>query len=64
VEFNANNFTLIAGETYNITIKTGSYPQILHKQSAEVEGGKIICVKYEDVNGRIHNDWIPTFKLK
>jgi len=58
------NFTLIAGETYNITIKTGSYPQILHKQSAEVEGGKIICVKYEDVNGRNHNDWIPAFKLE
>ena len=57
-------FTLCAGETYNYTIKTGSYPQIHHTDELEiVDSGIIRCTKFTDANGREYNDWIPAIKL-
>jgi len=54
---------LMPYETYNIMMKTGSYPQIHHTNELETDVGKIRCVGFEDVNGRRYEDWIPAFKL-
>ncbi|MCD6455852.1 MAG: PKD domain-containing protein, partial [Methanophagales archaeon] len=57
-------FTLLAGETYNYSIRTGSYPQIVHEQSKEVTGGTITCTLFVDVNGKTYTDWIPAIRLE
>jgi len=54
-----NPFILREGEKYNYTIKTGSYPQIIHEHSKNVTGGEISCTKFTDANGEIYDDWIP-----
>jgi len=54
---------LMPYETYNIMMKTGSYPQIHHTNELETDVGKIRCVGFVDVNGRRYKDWIPAFKL-
>ncbi|KAF5416990.1 MAG: hypothetical protein C5S38_02335 [Candidatus Methanophagaceae archaeon] len=58
-----NNFTLVANATYNYTIRTGSYPQILHGHSIEVTGGTINGTEFVDVNGREYAEWIPAILL-
>ena len=55
--------TLKKGVIYNYTIKTGSYPQIIHEESKDVTGGTITCTKFVDANGKEHNDWIPAIRL-
>lgn len=55
--------TLFAGHTYNYTIVTGSYPQILHAASKEVTGGTITCTSFVDANGCTHSNWIPAIRL-
>jgi len=62
ITFN-KSFTLAANETYNYTIITGSYPQIIHKPSKEVTGGTINCTVFVDANGKKYNDWIPAIRL-
>ena len=55
---------LLAGETYNYTIRTaGSYPQIIHESTFNATGGTITCDKFIDANGKIYYDWIPAIKL-
>ncbi len=54
---------LQAGHTYNYTIVTGSYPQILHAASKEVAGGTITCTSFVDTNGKTYSDWIPAIRL-
>lgn len=56
--------TLIAGETYNYSICTGSYPQIIHERTANVTGGTITCSQFTDANGKVYIDWIPSIILK
>ena len=56
-------FTLAAHETYNYTIKTGSYPRIIHEQTFTNEYGAITCTEFRDTNGRVYYDWIPAIKL-
>jgi len=56
-------FTLKSGETYNYTIETGSYPQIIHAKEYSAKGGKITCTEFVDANGKKHDDWIPAIKL-
>ena len=58
------SFTLKGRETYNYTIRTGSYPQIIHATSKEVTGGTITCTEFVDVNGKVYNDWIPAIRLE
>jgi hypothetical protein len=58
-----NSFTLYANETYNYTIRTGSYPQIIHAGSKDVTGGRITCEEFVDINGKRHEGWIPAIKL-
>ena len=60
----SESFTLHANETYNYTIRTGSYPQIVHAQSKDVTGGIIRCTSFEDVNGEVHTNWIPAIRLE
>lgn len=50
-------------ETYNYTIRTGSYPQIIHEPSFNATGGIITCTSFEDANGKVHTDWIPAIRL-
>ena len=57
------SFMLYENETYNYTIKTGSYPQIIHETPFNATGGKITCDKFTDANGRVHYDWIPAIRL-
>jgi hypothetical protein len=54
-----NTFKLLEGKKYNYTIKTGSYPQIVHEHSKNVTGGEITCTQFTDANGEIYYDWIP-----
>ena len=54
---------LLANKTYNYTIRTGSYPQIIHESPFNATGGTITCDKFIDANGRIYYDWIPAIKL-
>jgi hypothetical protein len=56
-------FTLVANETYNCTIKTGSYPQIRHTPALSTTNGWINCTEFTDANGRFYYDWIPTIRL-
>ena len=57
-------FTLEIGETYNYTIRTGSYPQIIHNQRLTTENGTITCTEFTDANGKIYNNWIPAIRLE
>ena len=56
-------FTLEIGETYNYTIRTGSYPQIIHNQTLTTENGTITCAEFIDANGKRYNNWIPAIRL-
>ncbi len=56
-------FTLLPNETYNYTIKTGSYPQIHHTPALPTANGWINCTEFRDANGKIYYDWIPAIKL-
>ena len=60
----SESFTLVANETYNYTIRTGSYPQIIHESPSNATGGTITCGKFIDANGRIYYDWIPAIRLE
>ena len=57
-------FTLEIGKTYSYTIRTGSYPQIIHKQNhTTLDGGLITCEEFIDTNGKKYDGWIPAIKL-
>ena len=62
ITFN-NPVVLLSNETYNYTIRTGSYPQIHHNKTLTVPDGEITCTKFIDANGRVYYDWIPAIKL-
>ena len=57
-------FILFANQTYNLTIRTGSYPQIIHEHSKEATGGTITCISFVDANGRRYSNWIPAIRLE
>lgn len=62
--FNAS-FSLKANETYNYIICTGSYPQIIHKQThTMLDGSVITCTEFEDANGKVYENWIPAIRLE
>ena len=63
ISFN-ESFTLEAGKEYNYTIRTGSYPQIIHNQThTTLDGSFINCTEFMDANGKRYNNWIPAIKL-
>ena len=58
-------FILKAWEEYNYTIRTGSYPQIIHKQNyTTLDGCLITCEKFVDANEKTYHDWIPAIRLE
>ena len=57
------SFTLVANETYSYTIRTGSYPQIIHADSKTVACGTITCATFVDTNGNTYTDWIPAIRF-
>ena len=57
------SFVLYAGETYNYTIRTGSYPLIHHTAALPTASGWINCTEFVDANGKRYNDWIPAIRL-
>ena len=65
ISFNTS-FTLKANESYNYTIKTGSYPQIHHTDKLEAASGagEITCEEFVDANGEVYKDWIPAIRLE
>ncbi|MFZ2071352.1 MAG: NosD domain-containing protein [Halobacteriota archaeon] len=58
-----DSFTLVKDKIYYYTIRTGSYPQVIHNQTFTNEYGTINCTKFTEVNGRVYYDWIPAIKL-
>ena len=55
---------LLANETYNYTVITGSYPQIYHTERLERDDGVIECAQFTDANGKIYPDWILAIRLE
>jgi len=56
-------FMLEANLTCNYTIRTGSYPQIIHAKEFNATGGKITCEEFIDANGKRYVDRIPAIRL-
>jgi|LGOV01.1.fsa_nt_gb hypothetical protein len=58
-------FTMQANQSYNYTIKTGSYPQIHHIEELHVKGGmgEINCTSFKDANGMNYTNRIPAIRL-
>jgi hypothetical protein len=55
---------LLKGHEYNYTIRTGSYPQIIHEHEYDkATGGTITCTRFTDANGKEYDNWIPAIKL-
>jgi hypothetical protein len=54
----------VANETYDYTIRTGSYPQIIHAANKTVAGGTITCDTFVDTNGNMYTDWIPAIRFE
>lgn len=55
--------TLREGVMYNFTMRTGSYPQLHHRDELQVAGGTIRCTSFIDANGKEYEKAIPAFKL-
>ena len=55
--------TLLKSHEYNYTVRTGSYPRIIHARSKLVTGGNITCAKFTDANGKEYDNWIPAIRL-
>ena len=58
-----SNFTLEAGENYNYTLITGSYPQIHHTGNLSTSTGFITCSEFVDANGKRYDWGIPAIRL-
>ncbi|MCW7073101.1 MAG: cohesin domain-containing protein [Methanophagales archaeon] len=63
IEF-PHSFSLIANHTYHYSIRTGSYPLIIHRHTFTNSYGTINCTSFRDVNGNVYDDWIPAIKLE
>ncbi len=57
-------FILEADVTYNYTIRTGSYPQIIHSNNFSNNMGTITGSEFKDANGKRYSDWIPAIRLE
>jgi len=54
---------LLENKTYTYTIRTGSYPQIIHEQNhTTLDGSFINCTKFTDANGKTYTNWIPAIR--
>ncbi len=60
----SESFKLYPNNEYSYTIKTGSYPQIIHKQNhTTLDGSLITCTEFIGVNRKRYDDWIPAIAL-
>ena len=57
-------FKLVANEQYSYSIRTGSYPQVLHSPTLTNANGTLNCTEFTDTNGKRYNDWIPAIRLE
>ena len=57
-------FTMYADQIYKYSMRTGSYPQIIHKQAFTNEYGTINCTGFIDANGHSHVERIPAIRLE
>jgi len=64
ISFDEPFVTLEANRTYNYTIVTGSYPQIIHAKEFNATGGTITCTRFESANGRVYNQGIPAIRIE
>ncbi|KAF5432599.1 CASH domain-dontaining protein [Candidatus Methanophagaceae archaeon] len=55
--------TLLTGHKYNYTVRTGSYPQIIHFDLLPTTGGVITCTEFTNTDGEIDNDCISAIRL-
>jgi len=55
---------LMPYEIYNMTIVTGSYPQIHHTDALSTKNGWINCTEFVDANGKKYDNWIPAIRLE
>ncbi len=46
------------------SIRTGSYPQVMHNQTLTNVYGTMNCTEFVDANGKRYNDWIPAIRLE
>jgi hypothetical protein len=58
-----HSVTLVAGETYNLTLHTGSYPLVHYRGSLTRPEGELTCTQFTDLNGESH-EWIPAIRLE
>jgi nitrous oxidase accessory protein NosD len=58
------SFIMLANQIYNYSIRTGSYPQIIHAREFDAANGRITCTEFIDVNSNTYKDWIPAIRLK
>ena len=58
-----DSFTLVKNETYNYTIRTGSYPQIHHTDNLSTHAGFITCSEFVDANGKRYGNLVPAIRL-
>jgi hypothetical protein len=57
-------FVLYKDVTYNYTLITGSYPEIIHHHSfITPDGSQITCDKFVDANSREYDDRIPAIRV-
>jgi C1A family cysteine protease len=64
ITFNAP-LILRGNETYNYTLATDSYPQLITGRTMiTVSGGTMTCTEFVDANGQRHEDWIPAIRLE
>ncbi len=63
ISFDEQPIELKGNEVYKYLIKTGSYPQIIHKQNLSNSDGIITCSEFVDANSKKYNNGIPAFKL-
>ncbi len=60
----SESVTMTANEQYSFSIRTGSYPQVIHSPALTNANGTINCTEFVDVNGKSYNDWIPALRLE
>ena len=59
----SERFVLAGGTEYTYEIVTGSYPRMIHRQNLTTSDGNLTCTSFIDVNGIVHDDWLPAFTL-
>ncbi len=60
----SESVTLVTDEQYNFSIRTGSYPQVIHSSTLTNANGTMTCTKFVDANGKRYNNWLPAIRLE